>query len=292
MIDNEVKITICCLTYNHELYIKEAISSFIKQEIKFNFEILIFDDCSTDSTREIIENFQQCYPNLIRTLYPKENLFSKGRTTFYDLILEAKGEYIAFCEGDDYWCSVKKLQMQFNFLEENKGINLCFHPCYTLINNKLLDLKYGYKGDLEKFIDAKEVIKSSSGYIPMPSMMGRKNFYINIFNTNPDFFSNNLWHSTIQILGASTGEVGYLPQYSAVYRSMHEGSWSLNQKKSVESRMRNFESFVYRNRFLKNILPMKLGKYFDYILIKKILSFLIKEDLSILKKIKILKSIV
>lgn len=73
---------------------------------------------------------------------------------------------------------------------------------------------------------------------------------------------------------------------------MHEGSWSLNQKKSVESRMRNFESFVYRNRFLKNILPMKLGKYFDYILIKKILSFLIKEDLSILKKIKILKSIV
>lgn len=288
---SEIKLTICCLTYNHELYIDKAITSFLKQKTNFNFEIIIFDDCSLDSTTEIVSNFQASNKDRIRVIYPEENTFSKGKTVFFDLILEAKGEYIAFCEGDDYWVSDKKIQDQVDYLEKNKEINLCFHPSYTLINDQLKDMKYGFYGENTKVLDAKDVIKSSSGFMPMASIIARKNCFIDFFATHPDFFSENLWHSTIQILGSYEAGAGYLPHYYSVYRSMHSGSWSKANQSSIDLRVKNLESFIVRNRYLKSILPKILNYSFDYVLIKRVLSFILKEKYSLKVKLKFLKSI-
>ncbi|MBI0425632.1 glycosyltransferase [Psychrobacter sp. NG27] len=286
---SEIKLTICCLTYNHELYIDKAITSFLKQKTDFDFEIIIFDDCSLDSTTEIVLNFQASNKDRIKVIYPEENTFSKGKTVFFDLILEAKGEYIAFCEGDDYWVSDKKIQDQVNYLEKNKEINLCFHPSYTLINDQLKDMKYGFYGENTKVLDAKDVIKSSSGFMPMASIIARKNCFIDFFATHPDFFSENLWHSTIQILGSYEGGAGYLPYYYSVYRSMHSGSWSKANKDSVSLRIKNFESFLNRNKILRNMLPQKLSPSFYYVFTRKTLRFILKEKISISEKYKVLR---
>lgn len=288
--ESQTVVSICCLTYNHELYIEEAINSFLNQKTSFKFEIIIFDDCSTDSTTQIVNKFKLQYPDLIKIILPQENTFSKGKTSFYDLIRASKGKYVACCEGDDYWISEDKLQAQVDFLENNTGISICFHPSYTLINNEIIDSQYGYYGNKPSIIPAKRVVKSSSGFIPMPSIMIRSNEFRNLFNTYPDFFEKNLWHSTIQIIGASYGGAGYLPEYFSVYRSMHPGSWSRKNEKNIHMRINNFKSFVHRNRKLKEILSSGLNSSFNYALTRRTLSFTLKENIGYKEKLKILWS--
>jgi glycosyltransferase involved in cell wall biosynthesis len=117
-------VSVCCTTYNHEPYIAEAIDSFLMQETDFPFEILIRDDCSTDKTAEIVKEYADKYPQLIKPIYEKENTFSKGVRAMPQLYKIAKGKYIALCEGDDYWIDPLKLQKQVGFLEENDDVSI------------------------------------------------------------------------------------------------------------------------------------------------------------------------
>ncbi len=285
-----IEVSICCLTYNHESYIEEALTSFIKQKTSFKYEIIVFDDCSTDSTTKIVNKFKLKYPDLIKVIIPAQNTFSQGKTSFYDLILASEGKYVACCEGDDYWISDNKLQAQFEFLENHPNVDLCFHPSYTLIGKDILNCRYGYYGNKSSIISAKEVIKSSSGYIPMPSIMIRSDKFKSLFHSYPGFFSTNLWHSTIQIIGSIRGGAGYVPKYYSVYRSMHPGSWSKNNSENTQIRVKNFKLFVYRNRKLKKILSNSIINWFDYPLIRRTLSFTIKEQLDYKEKVRILNS--
>ena len=113
-------VSICCLTYNHEKYIKEALDSFLAQKTNFQFEIVIHDDVSTDQTTNIIKEYQKKFAN-IQILLPKENKDSKGEKIYPSLFKEAKGKYIALCDGDDYWIDPLKLQKQFDFMEKTKA---------------------------------------------------------------------------------------------------------------------------------------------------------------------------
>lgn len=109
-------VSVCTITYNHEQYINEAIESFLMQETDFPFEIVIGEDCSTDSTRVIIDEYVAKYPNIIRLITSENNvgMQENGART----ILSCIGEYIAFCEGDDYWTDKKKLQIQIDEIEK------------------------------------------------------------------------------------------------------------------------------------------------------------------------------
>jgi len=118
-------VSICCTTYNHEPYIAEAIEGFLMQETDFPFEILIRDDASTDKTAEIVKKYADRYPQLIKPVFEQENTFSKGVKPMPQLYKIAKGEYIALCEGDDYWTDPLKLQKQVDFLDANKDYVLC-----------------------------------------------------------------------------------------------------------------------------------------------------------------------
>jgi glycosyltransferase involved in cell wall biosynthesis len=111
-------VSICCITYNHEKFITEAIDSFLMQITTFPFEIIIGEDCSTDETMGIIKNYQSRYPNLIRIIASDTNI---GMQKNFIRTLEAcTGKYIALCEGDDYWTDPLKLQKQIDFLDRNK----------------------------------------------------------------------------------------------------------------------------------------------------------------------------
>ena len=110
-------VSICCITYNHEAFIEDALQGFLIQETDFPFEILIHDDASTDKTVDIIRKYQANYPNLISPIYQKENQYSLGikiSPTFQ--YPRSKGVYIAYCEGDDFWHDPQKLQLQVEYL--------------------------------------------------------------------------------------------------------------------------------------------------------------------------------
>ena len=97
-------VSICCITYNHAPYIRSALDGFLMQETDFAYEILIHDDASTDGTADIIREYTARYPDIIKPILREENQYSKGISNISIFNFpRARGEFIAMCEGDDYW---------------------------------------------------------------------------------------------------------------------------------------------------------------------------------------------
>ena len=126
---NAPLVSICCFTYNHAQFIRKCLDGFLMQKTDFPIEILIHDDCSTDGTIEIIQEYTAKYPELIFPLYEEENQYSRGGAGKMDLYnyRRARGKYIAYCEGDDYWTYPLKLQKQVDFMEANPEYSVCWH---------------------------------------------------------------------------------------------------------------------------------------------------------------------
>lgn len=121
-------VSVFCLAYNHEKYIRSALEGFVNQKTNFRYVVYIHDDASTDNTAQIIKEFADKYPGIIKPIFQHENQLSKRinitRTYLYPLL---RGKYIACCEGDDYWTDEYKLQKQYDALEKNKSCVLCTH---------------------------------------------------------------------------------------------------------------------------------------------------------------------
>ena len=126
---NTPLVSICCITYNHAQFIRKCLDGFLMQQTNFPIEILIHDDCSTDGTTDIIREYEAKYPELIFPLYEEENQYSRGGAGKMDLYnyRRARGKYIAYCEGDDYWTDPLKLQKQVDFMEANPEYSVCWH---------------------------------------------------------------------------------------------------------------------------------------------------------------------
>lgn len=113
------------LAYNHEKYIAQAIDSILSQQVNFQFEIVIGEDCSTDNTRLILLDYWQKHPGVFKLLLHEKNV---GPSKNHMLTMEAcTAKYVAMCEGDDYWTSPHKLQEQVDHLEANPECNLSCH---------------------------------------------------------------------------------------------------------------------------------------------------------------------
>jgi len=129
-----VMVSISCLTYNHERYIRDALEGFVMQKTDFRFEAIVHDDASTDGTADIIREYAEKYPDIIKPIYETENQYSKHDGSL-GRIMDAVciGKYIAYCEGDDYWTNPLKLQKQVDFLET--------HPDYSIAFNRVRMIK-------------------------------------------------------------------------------------------------------------------------------------------------------
>ena len=126
--DKDIMVSICCLVYNHEQYLRECFDGFVRQQTTFPIEILVHDDASTDHSADIIREYTTKYPDLFKPIYQTDNQHSKGISISATYQFpRAKGKYIALCEGDDYWTDPLKLQKQVEFLEANPDFSLCFH---------------------------------------------------------------------------------------------------------------------------------------------------------------------
>ena len=120
-----MKVSVMCLTYNHKNFIREALDSFVMQKTTFPFEILVHDDASTDGTDDIVREYIAKYPDLVRGVFQTENQFTKtGEYPYIHIYKLAKGEYIANCDGDDYWVDPLSLQIRVDFMDA--------HPEYIM----------------------------------------------------------------------------------------------------------------------------------------------------------------
>ncbi|WP_435235559.1 glycosyltransferase [Psychromonas sp. PT13] len=219
-----VAVSVICATYNHELYIEDAITGFLMQETDFAFEVIIHDDASKDRTAKIVKEYQLKYPKIIKPIYQTENQYSKGnfKPGFY-MTSFAKGEFLAWCEGDDYWCDKNKLNLQVDLLKEYPNVNLCIHDGHIIefeeLSNKHSFPKRGNKIQLIEYI---QLYKTAGQFSPTASLMVRTIILKNI----PSFiYAAPIGDFFIEALSGRQG-VLYLPAKMSVYRKCVEGSWS------------------------------------------------------------------
>lgn len=122
-----MKVLVKCHTYNHEKYIEQALMGFAMQKTDFPFLVLVIDDCSTDGTAGIIRRYEEKYPGIIKGIYLTENHYSQGKPTdVYTKPFEKEADYIALCEGDDFWIDPYKLQKQHDQLDTHPDCTICF----------------------------------------------------------------------------------------------------------------------------------------------------------------------
>lgn len=126
-LNNEPKVSVLMIAYNHEKYIAQAIESVLMQKTDFPYELIVGEDCSTDGTREIVREYSRKYPGIVRALLGERNIGVRENSR--QVFSASLGKYIALLEGDDYWTSPRKLQIQADLLDAHPETSLCGHPC-------------------------------------------------------------------------------------------------------------------------------------------------------------------
>ena len=222
MAEEQIMVSVLCTAYNHEPYIRDCLDGFVNQKTDFKYEVIIHDDASTDKTADIIREYEAKYPDIIKPIYQTQNQYSQGvrigKVFFHPRI---KGKYMAWCEGDDYWCDEHKLQIQVDYMEAHPDCTLCVHQTHQLdmmTNQKKMFTKIDTDGEvpIETILEKGAIFATSSCFVrtqvnlQMPELFRAKGFgdhQLIIYNT-------------------LQGYCYYFAKPMSVYRFRSEGSWT------------------------------------------------------------------
>ncbi len=217
-------VYVSILTFNHVEFIEECIESILHQKTTFSVKIVIFDDCSTDGTTEILKLYKVKYPHLFILFLQKHNTFGKPDRKnvmfpFYEY--RGKAQYTALCEGDDYWADDTKLQQQILFLENNRDFVIAYHDSKIIDSSGELvaTSKLREKG---RDLTSEDIIRGV--LIPTNTVVFR-----NVFQSPPIHFFNVLNGDTFYFaLLGQFGKAKFLPAIaSSIYRLHNNGIWGL-----------------------------------------------------------------
>ena len=221
------------------------------QRCDFPFELLIGEDCSTDRTRAICQTYQSRYPQILRIITTDHNV--GAHKNFFRLSARARGRYLAFCEGDDYWCDENKLEKQVRLLDSHPDMNLCFSRAGIC------------HGDCEKVVTEWYPRREKHCYAIEDFISGRVSpatctvcIKREVLSRLPRFMEDGPlgdWPLFVQAL--VRGYAGYIPEPLAVYRLHPNGLWS-----SVTAEKR-YEGFKVSNRLLRTHFGSRYEKHFD-----------------------------
>lgn len=236
---SNIRVSILCLTYNHAKYIRQAIESFINQKTTFEYEIIIHDDCSTDNTIEILKEYKEKYPDKIRLLLEDENQYSKGEKNIISIMIpKVKGEYIALCEGDDYWTDKNKLQYQVDILDKNSDYMGCTHNVVVVKENgepwgRNVQKQFRHEKDI---VLNREALKYDCKVSHTACIVLRESLFKNMSNACFDEFQSIKVNGDILVtaLILANGSIYHIAKDMAAYRLVVDGngSWSSRNKKN------------------------------------------------------------
>jgi glycosyltransferase involved in cell wall biosynthesis len=275
------KVSISCITFNQVRYIRQTLDGFLMQLTDFPVEILIHDDASTDGTAEIIEEYYFKYPNIIKPILRKENQYSKVGFKFaFDELKRAKGDFVAICEGDDYWSDDKKLYKQVVQLQNNNNLSVSFHSVdyyYELQQKMELHRPKYIPVDFKYTIE--DLIKYDSEFISNCSVMFLSKFGKNFPTWVTDAPIGDL---PLCLYLATQGDIGYINESMSVYRVNSLGSWTSNMSVNKLKRIQHLinlrkmwisfnkiTNYKFQNqieiktrKLTRSIINLKLSNYF------------------------------
>lgn len=234
------RVTVVCITYNHEAFLGKALDSFVSQVTDFPFQILVGNDCSTDGTAEVLARYASRYPDLIIAYNRDENM--GAQRNLIDLCSRAESEYIAFCEGDDYWIDERKLQKQYDLMESRKDLRACFHDTEIVFDelghNWFLAKDYSNTADgklrwstghkafsVRESYEVKDYIPC--GFVHTSSMFFRWDYSLTI----PEwYFFHYIGDYTIWALQVGLGQFGYINETMSAYRKNAGGCYDFSSR--------------------------------------------------------------
>lgn len=228
--DREVMVTINCVTYNHAKFLRDALEGFVSQQTTFRVEAIVHDDCSTDGTTEILKEYAEKYPSIIKPIFEEENQYSKGGGSLSQIMsMHRRGKYVAMCEGDDYWTDPLKLQKQVDFLESHPDYQMCFHGSMVHYEN-------GFKQDHPWATLENREYKSLELFLSYlsqtASLVFRKTVYDSeLYNKFP---SNLIYDVSLIAIIAQLGKVWGFKECMNVYRK-HTGGVSYKMASPIET---------------------------------------------------------
>lgn len=221
------------LAYNHEQYIRDALEGFVMQKTDFPFVAIVHDDASTDGTADIIREYAETYPEIIKPIYETENQYSKRDGSLLKIINSAieatDAKYIAMCEGDDYWTDPLKLQKQVDFLESHPDYGMCYTKVkrYNQSKSNFIDTWGGPYETLEQLL--------YRNTIPTLSVLFKHNllkqYYYEIRPEKHDWLMGDypLW-----LYMATISKIKVIPIVTGVYRILnHSASHPRNLSKKI-----------------------------------------------------------
>lgn len=255
-----VKLSVCCITFNHAEYIRDCLESILSQQTDFDFELLVYDDASTDNNQEIIKHFAS-KDHRIKLFLQKENQWSKGEFGLLThLFPAASGKYIAFCEGDDMWNDPHKLQKQVDFLEANPDFVISFHEVEK-VDSAGKSLNQTVLGtNRHKDLDTVDLI--CGNLIPTVSAVIRTELIRDLPEIPKGFTNGDTF--LFAILG-QYGKAHFHPDIvPAKYRIHGGGIWSgSDQKSKIESQIQTFQTLSrsVKSKYVPLVNDILLGKY-------------------------------
>ena len=222
-----MRVSVCLLTYNHERYVAQAIESVLAQQ-GVDFELVISEDCSTDGTRAIVDDYAARHPDRIRVLTAATNV--GGTRAFVRGIEGACGTYVALLDGDDYWTSPDKLRIQADYLDAHPECAICFHNVTVVYEDADMPPHPFHTGEPGRYF-SKPVPKPVStladvapgNFMQTCSVMFRRG----LFGAFPAWFTDLVvgdW--PLHVLNAEHGDIGYIDADMAVYRVHAGGVWT------------------------------------------------------------------
>ena len=249
MNNNDIMVTVFCLAYNHEKYIRQCLDGFVKQKTSFKYEVIVHEDASTDSTADIIREYESKYPNIIKPIYQKENQYNKGFYYTEEFCLKnAKGKYIALCEGDDFWTDDQKLQKQVDAMEKNPSCKMCLCKVRAVQENgERMEQTYPnfemntgvyHTEELLKIICKEYSFQTSSYFFEKEKLK-------EYFDEKPSFFRVAPVGDWPYLLYFSQFDIYYIDDEMSCYRKNAIGNFSTTMSSSsVEAQKKYYMSMI------------------------------------------------
>lgn len=230
-------VSVLCLAYNHEAYIRQTLESFLMQKTDFPFEVIVHDDASTDGTAAIIREFEARYPEIIKPIYQTENQYSKPDTPIMKTFLypQARGKYFAICDGDDQFTDPDKLQRQAGFLEANPDYSICVHR--ALLHREGTgpeeDTLYPPE-EADRDYEREELMVRGAGLFATNSFLMRRE----VGETLPDaFFVSGVGDYPWLLYASLLGKCRYLAAPMCVHNEGVKGSWTADIWQDEKARL-------------------------------------------------------
>lgn len=247
-------VAIYTLVYNHAPFLRDYFEGVIAQQTNFPFIAVVHDDCSTDGSTDIIREYAEKYPQIIKPIYEEINCYQNN---LWDQVIVKMREaykgakYIAFCEGDDYWTDPLKLQKQVDILELHPEYAFCCHR-YKILHESdhsvSSDYAQAFFKEGEDLVVTPE-LQSRTWLTKVLTMVIRVDLYIQAFDEARRKYGNECLDTCIFYELLKLGNGIALNQFMGMYRQQNNGIWSqLDQTQKAKSNYLVFQTLYERNK--------------------------------------------